>query len=235
MSKPPASDWWSTFRRAGGATVVHVDLAPHAVREAAALNRLDEGERTRWNRFRHAGRRREFALCRAALRSVLCVRLGCTNGELGFEQSERGKPRAVLRGAPAPVSFSVSHSGAHGLLAIAREGRIGVDVEERFARRDLDALIAAVFTADERTEVEAAAGGHRSRAFYRLWTIKEALVKAVGEGVHRDMAGFEVPPAVRRGVRACEFRFAHLPAVAWRVEDLGNEDFAAAVAHELVR
>ena len=233
---PPApahgGPWWSPFARVGEAAIVHVDIAPHPGHEAAALARLDDEERSRWNGFRHEGRRREFVLCRAALRAVLCDRLGCTSGELAFRASARGKPIALLRGAPARISFSVSHSGRHGLIAVARAGRLGVDVEERFDRGGLDALVAAVLTAGERAEVEAAAGGGRTRTFYRLWTVKEALVKALGEGVHRDMAGFEVPPALRRGVTSAEFRFPHLPAVTWHVEDIGDERFAAALAHE---
>ena len=220
------------FRERGEAAVFHVDLTPHTDREAAALGWLDEEERSRFNRARHAGRRREIALCRAALRAVLCRRLGCPNGELAFRESERGKPFALLRGAPAPVSFSVSHSGAHGLVAVARAGRLGVDVEEFNPRRDFDALIATVLSPGERAEVESASGASRHRLFYRLWTVKEALVKALGEGVHRDLAAFEVPAAMRRGVTTAEFRFPHLPAVSWRVEDLGTARFAAALAHE---
>ena len=109
-----------------------------------------------------------------------------------------------------------------------------MDVEERVARRDLDALMAAVLTPDERAEVEAAGGGERIGRFYGLWTIKEALVKALGTGLQLDMAGFEVPAAMRRGVTTGDFRFPHLPATNWRVENLGNEHFAAAVAHEWI-
>ena len=212
---------------------MHVDLSPHPAREAAALEWLCGDERARWNRFLHEGRRRQYALCRAALRAVLCERPGFANDALSFRESERGKPHARLRGSPAPVSFSVSHSGVHGLLAFAREGRVGVDVEERVARKDLDALMEAVLTPEERAGIEAASGaGERLRRFCDLWTVKEALVKALGEGVHRDLAGFEVPAAMRRGVTTGEFRFPHLPEVTWRVENLGNERFAAAVAHE---
>ena len=227
-----AERWWRPFGRAGDASVVYVDLAPHPAREAAALGWLDREERSRWNRFRRQERRRQQALCRAALRAVLCARLGCANDTLSFRESERGKPLARLSGAPAPVSFSVSHSGGHGLLAIAREGRIGVDVEERIPRRDLDGLMAAVLTPDERLELAAVSGHHRTASFFTLWTIKEALLKALGTGLEFDMAGFEAPPAMRRGVTIGELRFPHLPAVTWRVENLGNEQFAAAVAHE---
>ena len=230
--KPVAGRWWRPFARSGDAAVLHVDLAPHGAREAEALAWLSADERSRWNRIRHAGRRREYALCRAALRAVLCARLGCSSDELSFEEARRGKPHARLRGAPAPISFSVSHSGGHGLLAVARGGRLGVDVEERVPRRDLDALIAAVLTPIERAEIEAAGAGERIGRFYGLWTIKEALVKALGTGLQLDLAGFEVPPAMRRGVTDGIFRFPHLPSVTWRVENLGNEEFAAAVAHE---
>lgn len=224
--------WWRPFRRAGGADVVHVDLTPDAAREAAALAWLDKGERSRRERFRHDGRRRQYTLCRAALRAILCDRLDCGNEELSFVESERGKPHALLHGAPAPASSSVSHSGVHGLLAVARDGRLGVDVEERVARRDLDALMEAVLTPEERAEIVAAGAGERLGRFYGIWTIKEALVKALGTGLQLDLAAFEAPPAMRRGVTTAEFRFPHLPEVRWRVENLGNERFAAAVAHE---
>lgn len=226
--------WWRPFRRAGGADVFHVDLTPHVAREAAALAWLDEEERSRRERFRHDGRRRQYTLCRAALRAVLCGRLGCANEVLSFGEEGRGKPVALLSDHPAPVGFSVSHSDIHGLIAVAMAGRLGVDVEERVPRRDLDALLEAVLAPDERAEIEAAGAGQRIGRFYGLWTIKEALVKALGTGLQLDIAGFAVPAAMRRGATTGEFRFPHLPAVTWRVESLGNEHFAAAVAHERV-
>ena len=211
---------------------MHVDLTPRFAREAEACGWLSGDERSRRERFRHAGRRRQYTLCRAALRAILCGRLGCANEVLSFGEEGHGKPVALLSGNPAPVSFSVSHSGIHGLIAVAMAGRLGVDVEERVPRRDFGALMAAVLTPDERAEIEAAGESERIGRFYGLWTIKEALVKALGTGLQLELAGFEVPAAMRRGVTTGEFRFPHLPAVPWRVENLGTEHFAAAVAHE---
>ena len=234
MQTPASDRWWRAFRTVGDAEVLYVRLAPHARNEAAAAALLDDAERRRADRFLYPGPRRRFILLRAALRSLLCDRLGCRNDALAFRAAEHGKPYAVAHGEPASLQFNVSDSGVHGLIAVAPAGRLGIDVEERSDKRDLDGLSETVFGLDEQAVVGAAAGGQRTETFYRLWTVKEALLKALGTGLYLDVSGFQAPAALLRGETSAEFRFPHLPDVAWRVEDLGTGDFAAAVAHEMV-
>ena len=188
----------------------------------------------RAGRFFYPGPRRRYTLLRGAVRALLCERLSCGNEELAFESAEHGKPYAVVRGAPAGIQFNMSDSEAHGLIAIAPAGRVGVDVEERSVERDIDGLAETVFGRDEQAHVAAARGQARVHRFYRLWTMKEALLKALGTGLALDVSTFQVPPALLRGEAVAEFRFPHLPETRWRVEDLGTEDFAAAIAHEIV-
>ncbi len=233
MSADTAGCWWSPFRTVGNATVIHVDLNRHAARESQGVAWLDDEEVSRSRLFRHAGARRQFVLCRAALRAILCGKLGCKNDRLSFGLTGHGKPFAVVRGSKAPVSFSVSHSGKHGLIAIAPGGRLGVDVEEPVARRDLDGLIATLFGPDERAELDALSGESKLRLFLDYWTIKEALIKALGTGHRVDVSKFQVPAKMRDRDPIGIFRFSHLPDVPWRVENLGNEDFAAALAVEV--
>ena len=234
MRVPVRQRWWHDFRTVGAADILHVDLTPHAQYEAAAASLLDDEERQRADRFLYPGPRRRYVLLRAALRALLCDRLGCRNDDLAFRAAEHGKPYAVVRGAPASLQFNVSDSGAHGLIAIAPAGQLGIDVEERSDKRDLDGLSETVFGPDERAVVAAAAGQQKINRFYRLWTVKEALLKALGTGLYLDVAGFQAPAALLQGESGAEFRFPHLPDVAWWVEDLGADDFAAAIAHEVV-
>ena len=77
MRTPAVDPWWRAFRTVGAADVLHVDLAPHAKNEAAAASMLDDDEHRRADRFLYPGPRRRFILLRAALRSLLCDRLGC--------------------------------------------------------------------------------------------------------------------------------------------------------------
>ena len=229
---PVPGTWWSPFTTRGDVQVVHVDLNPGPAREAEAYRWLDETEREAWRKYLPQPRR-QFTLCRAALRAILCEQSGCRNDRLSFGAALHGKPFAMAEGARLPLNFNVSHSGGHGLIALSAGGRLGVDVEERIPRRHLDELIEAVMGPDEQAELAALREPAKLRLFYRLWTLKEALIKALGTGFSTDPSGFQAPPAMRRGSTTVVFRFPHLPSAAWRLEEIGDERFAAALAHEL--
>lgn len=224
--------WWRPFRTIGSVTVLYVDLAADSEREWASLTSLDEGELSRWRRFEYSGPRRQFVLCRAALRAVLCRELACRNDELAFEVSTHGKPFAMVRDQPADISFSVSHAGAHGLIALAPAGRLGVDIEDRATRRRLDLLVEAALGVEERAEVAAKQGAAQLDLFLRLWTMKEALMKASGRGFVLDATTFEIPSSLRHGETSGTLQLPGVPGVSWRLEDLGDERFAAAIARE---
>ncbi len=232
MFLPARERWWRPFDQYGRVAVAYVDLAPNRRHEASALTWLDDKELGRWRKFVHPGARRRYGLCRAALRALLCERLGCSNDRLSFGFSRYDKPFALVDCSPTPVSFNVSHSGNHGLIALASEGRIGIDIEERIRRRDFDRLIEAAFGEDEQAALTGADGQDRIYLFFKLWTIKEALIKALGTGLSYDPANFQAPSPMRLGASSGIHRFAELLDMTWRVADLGNEDFAAAIAIE---
>ena len=232
MAKPDRI-WWSPFRAVDGASVVHVDLRPDPERRKEAMAWLDQAETKRQARFRIERPRRDFALCRAALRVHLCDLLGCANDRLSFGFLEHGKPFALVEGQPAPISFNVSHSAPHGLIAFASQGRLGVDVEVRREGRDFDGIAARVFGPEERAAVAAAWGEDKIRLFYRLWTLKEALIKALGTGFTLDPSGFEVPRAMIHEADSGSFRFPREPGNEWRIACLGDARFAAAIACEV--
>ena len=231
-SATPSSPWWSAYRNDGEVATVHVDVRPDPAREGEAFAWLDREERSVWRKYL-PGPRRRFSLCRAALRAMLCSRLDCRNEQLSFALSEYEKPFALLEGAKAPVSFNVSHSGNHGLIALAAEGRLGIDVEEPVDKRNLDGLIEMVMGPDERAQLDSLRGIERLRLFYRIWTCKEALIKALGTGFSTDISKFQMPQEIREGNEAVVFRLPDLPSVAWSLSCIGNEQFEAALAYEL--
>lgn len=225
-----AAGWWRPLTAIGDITVFYVDLAPDAGHEAEALVWLDEEERSRWHGYRNPDPRRRFALCRAALRAVLCRHLNVSNDRLGFATANRGKPFAKVDGIPVSAGFNVSHSGQHGLIAVASAGQLGVDIEERSSRRNLEKLIEGVFSPQEQAELSLLDERQKLFAFFRFWTIKEALVKAHGKGLSMDVTELEIPAAMRRGAARSTCQFSQIPKTTWCLEDIGTDEFAAAVA-----
>ncbi len=225
--------WRRPWREVDAVSILHVDLAPDEEREARAFLLLDDEERARSGRFLSVRARRQFALCRAALRVALSERLGCANRQLAFGYLEHGKPFALVDGQRATIGFNVSHSGAHGLLALAADEWLGVDVEERESTRDLEGIGSLVYGPAERRSLALAAGCDKVELFYRLWSMKEALIKATGAGFSLNPSRFEIPPSMLEGARSGTFRFPHAPSDEWRLLDLGEARFAAALAYRV--
>lgn len=137
---------------------------------------------------------------RAPLRAMLAAYLGIPASAVVLDEDARGKPRladAVLRatGSP-PLEFNWSHSGDYALIALSRDGALGVDIE-RFGKNLRALEIARRFfdpaEADALAKLEDRA---RDDAFIGLWCAKEAVLKAVGEGIS---FGLERLAFARRG------------------------------------
>lgn len=138
-----------------------------------------------------------------------------------------------MGGRPVDIGFNVSHSGWHGLIAVAPAGRVGVDLEECVPRLDFDRLIEAVFGPDERANLAAVAGDDRIRLFFRLWTLKEAVAKAIGTGLSFDVSRFEIPEAIRSGESHGVLRIPQISEAGWQLTAIDDRRFAAAVAQEI--
>jgi len=215
-------------------TVVYVDLAQNQIHEQHALNWLDENEMRRWQRYRVNRAKREFALCRAALRHLICRELECENYQLSFGVSDYGKPYARVNGESVSVRFNISHSVPYGLIAITQRGRVGIDVEKIAYERDFDGIAKVVFGPDERADIASTEGTDKAHLFLRFWTLKEALVKALGTGLTMNLIEFEIPSDIRNGSRKSIFQFPGIPETHWVLEDLSTPDYIAAVAFEIM-
>jgi 4'-phosphopantetheinyl transferase len=164
-----------------------LDLAP----AASVLSVLSEEEQARARRLvPTAGA--QFAAARSALRTLLGAYLRAAPASLVLGVSAAGKP--FLEDA-SWLRFNLAHSDALGLVAVAREIEVGVDVERRRAVRDAAALAARYFAPEEARELANLPEEMRSDAFLRCWTLKEAVLKATGEGLSQPLDSFRVAGA----------------------------------------
>jgi len=198
---------------------------------APFLSMLDEGEKARMVRFVHARNRIEYAAAHGLTRLALGAGLSLAPASLAFVEGPNGKPSAQRGGRPAPVSFNLSHAnGMVGVAVLAQpDVPVGFDLE-RFDRRIELELADRYFRPEEVKWLASLPAGERPRGFLRLWTLKEALIKAMGEGLSRELDSFwfEVFPPRLHFVSGDE------DAEPWRFEQrIVDEAFVAAAGLRL--
>jgi 4'-phosphopantetheinyl transferase len=136
----------------------------------------------RLSSLRRPRRRAEYLAGRALLRFAL--------------QSSTGRParshrlRAALTGKPECVdgpAVSVSHNGRFAACAVAPRGEIGIDIQLPSPKRRTADIARAYFTASENDWLR----GRPGDAFYMLWVLKEAYLKATGAGLAGGLDSLE--------------------------------------------
>ena len=143
-----------------------------------ALARVSAQRREQALKFRHEKGQR---LCLAA---YLLLMEGLRN-EYGineppvFDYSPEGKPCIAAR---SDIHFNLSHSG-NVALCVVSDQPVGADVE--VPRKISPSLIDYTMNPEEQAEINAS--HDPARAFLRLWTQKEALLKLMGKGISNEM------------------------------------------------
>jgi 4'-phosphopantetheinyl transferase len=173
----------------GITSVTAFSLAIAPARLAACRGLLSAEELERAARFRFERDRRRFVAGRAMLRTLAGAALGVEPASLQLAAGPAGKP--ALRGdGGAALRINLSRSGEVGVVALQTADEVGVDVE---AVRPFPAALAIArrqFAPGEYRAVRRLAPQVRDAAFFRLWTRKEAVVKAIGRGLSQPLAAF---------------------------------------------
>jgi len=165
---------------AGEVHLWDADLAVKAHRLAQLASYLDQVELARADRFHFERDRWRFIAGRGLLRQILASYLDLAPNAVRFGYTGNGKPYLLPH---SELHFNVSHSAETLVVAVARDRQLGVDVEVLPLDAADDGVAKLVFCAPERAALEAADPTESSQVFARLWTRKEAYIKADGRGM----------------------------------------------------
>jgi 4'-phosphopantetheinyl transferase len=196
---------------------------------------LDTLERRRAEKFHSTQDRHRYVAAHGLLRFVLGETLGRPANALVLEKSTEGKPQLrQSRHDERRLKFNLSHAASWELIAIGWNRELGVDLESPKSLPDdddsLSQLATTVFSKRELEIWNTIPSPQTRRAeFLRMWTRKEAYVKATGEGLRHDLANIEVP------AEAAPFDVASAkrPKDRWIVHDLSvPAELTAALAVE---
>lgn len=150
---------------------------------------LDAAEAARVQRQRRPGEREVRRVAYAAHRLLLASSMGCAPRDVPLWRDALGCPRLAV----AAWHTSLAHADGHIAIAVCADGAVGVDLEPAARATTMPELATVICHPDELAalaQLEAAALG---KALLGVWVRKEALLKAAGVGLRRDMTGFAAP------------------------------------------
>ncbi len=143
------------------------------------LNLISDSEQERAARFAFETDQARFVSCRASLRQLLARYTGLAPEEIPFRYEPHGKPAIAVGGG---WQFNVSHSRDIAAIAISRFDAVGIDIELIDPDFPREEVAPETMTPDEARDLAALPPVAQPGWFFQLWTIKEALLKAVGGG-----------------------------------------------------
>ena len=151
---------------------------------------LSDAELQRRDRFAAECDKARFEQRRAFRRFCGATALGSSQplSEIVFEETQNGRP--YLSESP-DFWFSFSSCQSALLGAWSSTHAIGVDIEDRTRDLEARALARQFFSVGEAEAVGEVGGLRRLRTFCRFWSLKEAALKSIGEGLPYGLEAFE--------------------------------------------
>lgn len=206
---------------------VHFIFPGRIPREMAAACLTDE-EIARAGRFKFQKDAASWSACRAALREILGHALGLEPLDVPLMISDRGKPEL---GTPHErLHFNLSHCDGLALVVLSRIGRVGIDLEPRDRAKTLLECETSFCHPEEiaalPTEKEQRAG-----QLLRIWTAKEAVLKALGTGLSHPPESVRIHFQKDSGTATSDIPLAGIEHLGFReLSHPALEKFQAVVA-----
>lgn len=208
--------------------LIRLDLSEQA---RLSLHRtLSGSERERARAFHWEQDRKRFVVARGALRDILSRYLGHRPEQLRFCYGPHGKPALHPAFSAPRVRFNLAHCEDLALVAVSEAADLGVDIERVRVMPDASQLVMHFFSPRESATFATLPEAQKPKAFFRLWTRKEAWLKATGEGIGQQLSQVEVSflPDEPARLLAIPSAFTH---TAWSLADVEPAPgFAGALA-----
>ncbi len=191
---------------------------------------LSVEESERLERFAFQRDRHQFLVGRALLRTMLSCYGSIEPRDWIFETDRFGKPEVRQTAFLPPLRFNLSHSGDVCICAATLRRDLGIDVERIENAVDTD-LARRVLSEAELEDTMSRPPDAQSARFFDYWTLKEAYVKARGEGLSIPFKSVQFKLHPEGWVRVSFERQINDRESSWQFRQLAiQEGYKAALA-----
>lgn len=160
----------------------HEDIYSHLMLGSKYKSLLSCEEQQRANGFSFPHLSQHYVIRRTLLRLILSQYLGTEPQNIVLTTHFKGKP--CLSNPGSNLYFNLSYSRDLVYYVIATHPMIGIDIEYVREEYVCDEVAEQFLHPDEYVWFRALPFPDKLKAFYRIWTQKEAIVKAMGDGLY---------------------------------------------------
>jgi 4'-phosphopantetheinyl transferase len=168
-----------------------LESTPEEIEELAGVLSAEEVRRA--ERFVFRRDRDRFVKGRGVLRQILESLLDVPAGKIQLSAGPFDKPCLSAEIHEYRLKFNLTHSHGLALYAFSLQREVGIDLEKVIPGHPAVQDVRQYFSPAERVRIEHASGSAQTELFFRCWVMKEAYVKALGEGLQIPLSSFELP------------------------------------------
>jgi 4'-phosphopantetheinyl transferase len=179
---------------------------------------LSPDEKTRAERFYFERDRNRFIAARGLLRTIIAGYVDMPPSQIEFVYGNFGKPALKSQPQGKALEFNLSHSQDLALYIFNRNRQVGIDVEHVRSMPDMDNFAEQFFSSREIELINSLSGEQKNDAFFKLWTGKEALLKANGGGLTIPLSYMEISLDADGSVTLRSIDGDRKQAARWRLE-----------------
>jgi len=188
---------------------------------------LSSDELTKAHQYHFTADQEKYIIGRAATREILSRYLKTTPASIIFSYNNFGKP--YLNNTD--LHFNVSHTKSTLLLAITKGHPIGIDIEDCQPKLNFLSVAKTFCNDTEYQKLLSIETAHLNLAFYRCWTRKEAVLKAIGHGLFFPLDALEVTFLPQETAHGKNLSHTDYPESSWEIiEIIPEPDCLAAIA-----
>lgn len=144
---------------------------------------LSNEEREKHQRFHFEKDRHSYLVSHALVRKVLSRYCGVKPETWCFDFNQHGKPEISFYIECPNLKFNLSHADGLSACVVSLGNDCGVDVENIQRKNKVQAVAERMFATEETKIMLACDESERQKIFFDFWTLREAYVKALGEGL----------------------------------------------------
>ncbi|MEK4870783.1 4'-phosphopantetheinyl transferase family protein [Niallia sp. FSL W8-1348] len=211
ISTPFINLYWYKIRELGDEQI----LKCYTLLNPEEINRAD--------RYLKVEDKVRFIVGRGMLRKIISYYTSIENNDLIFEQNNFGK----LYIKDVNLEFNVSHSGDYVVIAASYDNPLGVDIEKNNVCIEVEDIAEEFLTNDEisfLTDISNIA--EKRKFYYKYWVRKEAVVKAIGQGLSFPLKDIVIPLDFIIGV----FEKISIKKETWYIRDiLLEKDYSCSI------